>query len=309
MKKILLLITFLSSFAFADTSAIEEILYSGDEAPVQMLLQTEKTHTEYETVYVPGTCYRTEYRQRCTTQRRVCRNYCNARGQCTTRCTGGGVQCRMVPVQIPYQCQRAVTRSYEVHDYYVDTNITFNFSHNDAQNISESFKVKVTGENYKLSVNGSKNYFIMQTKKREESHLRAGIKTNNITYDIELISADMVKDVLAGGMKNVSLRNGVFNFTLGQGFDLNHFNHRIRVYRYKLLGSDDLLLDTDLNSNDISFENSGTRSNISVDINTLGINVPSKVRIITDISFKLDESKLLNKDEIDYKTYSNWIFK
>ena len=308
MKKILFALLFISSFAFADTTALEEILYSGDQPSVDMLLQTEKTHTEYETVYVPGTCYRTEYRQRCYTRPPVCRNYCNSRGQCTTRCTGGGTQCRMVPVRIPYSCQVPRTRAYEVHDYYVDTNVRFNFSNQSDEKLAEKFKIKVTGDEYKLEVKGSKNFFIVETRKKEEVNMAAGVKTINLTYDIDLISADRVKTALKGGMKNVSLKNGVFNFTLGQGFNLNHFSHRLRVYKYKRFGSDDLLIDTELNDSHVRIEDNGNKSQVSVDMNYL-IDVPSKVRVITDIAFKLDESKLLNKDDIDYKTYSNWIFK
>jgi hypothetical protein len=310
MKSFLLLVLcIVSSATFADTTDVRTLLVDGLEEQVEVNLSTEKTRTEYRTVRVPSTCYRTEYRQRCTTRPPQCRQVCR-NGNCRNVCRPGGRTCRSVPVSVPYGCMRTETRSYQVHDYYVDTNVKFIINTDQVSNdVAEKLTIKVRGENSKLSVKGSKNYFIVLDKRHRNESRDAGVKYVDLTYNLNLIPASKSKTAFADGIKNVKLRKGVLNFSLGEGFNLSDFTQQIKIFKNKRLGTDRLLLKKDLNDTDVNVQVSSDSTNLSVDLNSLGIKIPSKIRVILNSSFNIDESKLLNKGEIKTDASANWVFR
>jgi hypothetical protein len=310
MKGLLLLVLcFVSSVTFADTSDVRTLLIDGLEEQVEVNLSTEKTRTEYRTVRVPSTCYRTEYRQRCTTRPPQCRQVCR-NGNCRNVCRPGGRTCRSVPVSVPYGCMRTETRSYQVHDYYVETNVKLNINTDQVSNdVAENFTVKMKGENSKLSVKGSKNYFVVLDKRHKNESRRDGVKYIDLTYSINLVPATQAKSAFANGIKKVKLRKGVLNFSLGEGFNLSDFTQQIKIFRNRRLGTDKLLLKKDLTETEINVQVSSDSTDLSVDLNSLGIKVPSKVRVILNSKFNIDESKILNKGEVKTDASANWVFR
>ena len=311
MKAIALLIFGLfMNVSFADTSAIETLLIDGQDQYYSMNLSTEKTRTEYETVTYPSTCYRTEYRYRCHRNPPICRRVCDRRGLCRNQCSGGGRVCRNVPVTVSYPCTRTERRAVQVHDYDVETNVEYQIQTTDADaTIAEEFTMKVVGDTPTLTVKGSKNYFIILKKLNEKERMEAGVKYIDRIYQIELKSATKAKRVLASGIENVSYKNGIYSYTLGQGFNLSEFTQRVRVYKYRFIGSDSLLIDKNLDGNEIEINSTNGISEMNIDLNNLEINIPSKVRVILDTTYNIDEETLLNKGEIEISTYANWIFK
>lgn len=218
--------------------------------------------------------------------------------------------CRTEPVSVPYSCTRTVRRSYQVHDYYVETNAKFIVNIDDnSHNASEEFTVSVKGEKATLKVKGSKNYFIVLEKENRLVDMDSGVKRIDIVYNINLVSAQKVKTAFSNGIKNVKLKKGILTFSLGEGFNLTDFNQQIRIYRYKRFGRDRLLLDKNLSESEVDTQDQSGRTQMSLDLTKLGINLPSKVKVRLNSSFKIDENKLLNKGDIKLDTAVGWIFK
>jgi len=310
MKALLIMaLCLVSNLSFADTTDVRSLLIDGSQEQVEVNLSTEKTRTEYRTVRVPSTCYRTEYRQRCTTRPPQCRQVCR-NGNCRNVCRPGGRTCRSVPVTVSYRCMRTETRAYQVHDYYVETNVQFIINTDEVLNdVAEDFTMKMKGDVSDLSVRGSKNYFIVLDKHHRNESRSNGVKYINLTYNIDLVPAHKAKSALENGIKNVKLRKGVLNFSLGEGFNFSEFTQKIRIFKNRRLRSDKLLLKKVLSEAEVNMQVNSDSTDISVDLNTLGIKLPSKMRVILDSSFNIDENKLLNKGEIKTDTVANWIFR
>lgn len=298
---ILSLLIVMSSSVFADTTDIREFLFDGASTVEEVNLSTEKTRTEYRTITVPATCYRIERTRQCRRER-----VCDSNGRCRT------VQrCRPVTRRIPYRCMRQETRAIQVHDYYVETNVRFEFSlPNSQEMVRENIRMKMVGERADLSVQGSKNFFLVLDAQNRTESREAGVKYVNLLYKVRLVSAAQAKSVLGRGIKNVKLRRGVLTFTLGAGFNLNDFAQQIRIFQNRRLGSDTLLLDKFLSANETDIQSTANASNITIDLNQLGINLPSKMRVILDTTLStIDTNKILNRGEIDTMANANWVFR
>lgn len=311
MKKALfLVIALMSAGVFADTSAVEHLLYDGFNTEEELNLSTEKTRTEYRTVRVPATCYRTEYRQRCTNTPPRCRTVCDRNGNCRNRCVPGRRVCDSVPVRVPYRCMRNETRAYQVHDYYVETNVRFQFNTNDiSDEIRERFTVRITGERAQLTANGSKNYFLVLDRQSRSESRATGVKYVNLVYKVNLVPAKRAQEVLGNGIQNVKLRRGVLTFNLGAGFNLRSFSQQIKIFQNRRLGTDPLILDKHLSSQDMNVQSASRSSLITIDLNGLGVNIPSKLRVILNTKFDIEESKILNKSELKSSATANWVFR
>ena len=311
MKNLMLVLCMLvSAVAFADSSDTKTFNFDGSSEVAELLLQTEKTRTEWRQVRVLRTCYRVTYRRQCTTQGQSCRTRCDRNRQnCRRVCTGGRRVCRDVPVRRAYSCYQWENQAYEVHDYYVNTNATLNFDLNEVDGgASENFKVNVRGEKANLSVKGSKNYLVLLNSQNQSQVHNGSVKDINISYDINFIKAKRVKETLGQGVKNVKLKNGVLNFSVGKGFNTNEFTQNLRIYKYKRIGKDTLLLNQDMTDNDMDIVTNANTTSIQINLKNLGITLPKKMRVIMTTSFKTGSAKVLNTG-VKTKTSANWIFK
>lgn len=310
MKKLSLLLGLLMSLsAFADTTEIERLWFDGTQTADQAQTRTEVTRTEYRTVTVPSTCYRTEWRTRCSTRPGQCRNRCDQNGNCRRVCTRPRRVCRQVPVQIPYRCMRTIQQPYEVLDYYVDTNINMNYDLSDIlRDAAESFEVTVAGKNINMSVEDSGNYLILKKGEDYDAQRNGDTLTQTVSYDIDFVQMAKVKDALGAGIQDVSLKNGVLYFALGKGFNTKDFIQNIKVYNSRRFRSDVLIFDRNLTENEMDIQTNGNQTQISINIADLGIRVPSRMRVIMTSEFNTRGAEPLNATADDLKASANWIF-
>lgn len=311
MKQIILcfVLALASSALMADTTDIRNFFFDGTTETQELNLSTEKTRIEYRTIEVPSTCYRQVVRRVCNNRPRTCRRVCN-NNRCRRVCSGGGRVCRDVVRTIPYRCIRRETRAVEVHDYFVETNVKFQFNTTEvAQDAAENFEVKVTGETPNLKVNSSKNYIIILDKQGITSNRQGDVKYIDLVYKVNFIPAAQVNSVLGNGIQKVKLRRGVLNFHLGAGFNFDNFSQKIRIFRNRRLGSDRLLLDKLLTANEANVQSTASASIVTVDLNNLGIDLPSKMRVILDTEYKIDPETVLNKNDIKLDASANWVFR
>ena len=279
---------------WANTTEIRNFLFDGSEESKELNLSTEASRIEYRRVVVRTTCYRDVIRREC-------------------RSTGrdGQVQCRNVRRSIPYACDRVETRAYQVFDRYVETNVHFQFNNSDLANgVAENFVVKVTGNQPTLSVNSSKNYIIVLEKKEINSQMINRTEIIDVVYKVNFIPAEGSASVLENGIQNVKLKSGVLSFKLGEGFNFNKFSQQIRIYKNKRLGRDTLLLDKYLADNETNVQTTANASFVSINLRSLGINLPSKMRVILDTKYKdIDPNTVLNSNDVKTSASANWIFR
>lgn len=292
----------------ADTVDSKSFWFDGSQAQADLNMSTEKTRIEYRTVRVPSTCYRTEYRRRCYQQPGSCRQVCR-NGQCHRVCSPPRTVCRTVPVNIPYPCTRMERRAFEVHDYYVETQANLNF---DMANVDggagEEFLVKMAGEKDTMSVRGSKNYLVMLKNKQRHESRSGDVKQVNISYDVTFASAKKISETLGNGIKNVSLRNGLLQFELGKHFNTADFIQNLKVYRSRRLASDILLFNRNLTQNEMDIQVNGSVAAVTIDLARLGIQVPSKTRVILNTTYNTKGLEVLNPNDIKTEASANWIF-
>lgn len=310
MKNLILIMTLLmSSVVFADTVDTRSFYFNGDVQSTNLQLNTEKTRTEYRQVQVPATCYRITYRRVCDNRPPVCRNVCQ-NGRCRRVCSGGGGQmCRDVQVRVPYSCMRYEQRAYEVHDYYVNTNVVLNFDLTGVDGgAAENFRVRVDGERAGLNVDTSKNYAIVMKNQYRQEARRGDSKDIDLTYELGFIKTKEINETLGRGIQNVSLKNGILRFSVGRGFNTQEFTQNIKVYRNRSLGSDILLFDRNLSENEMEINTNGSASELTIDLASLGIQVPSKTRVIMNTTYNLNGAQLLNPEDIKTEASANWVF-
>ena len=299
-----------SSGLLANTSAVAELIYDGHQQIEELNLYTEMTRTERRTVRVPSTCYRTEYRRVCSYRPPQCRTVCDRNGNCHNRCSSGGTVCHQRPTQVPYGCMRTVTRSYEVHDYDVETKVTFEFNLNDSsETVQEKFQVRMNGERATLNVFGSKNYFLVLDKKSRRENREHGVKYINLNYKVRLVPATDVKSVFANGIQNVYLKDSILTFNLGAGFNFEDFTQQIRIYRSRRFRTDPLLLTKLLSNNEMIVKQTNNSSMVTIDLRNLGISLPNRMRVVLDTKSKINMSNVLNKNDVRTSASTNWLFK
>lgn len=311
MRGLLILVLGLtSSLGHSDTVAVENFLYDGSSNIQEITLNTQKTKTEYRDIPVPATCYRTEPRQVCQQNPPRCTTVCNRFGECRNTCVPGGVSCHIIPVRVPYACTRIERRPFQVHDYDVETRVQFQFNASELSDyVNENFSIRVQGESEKLSVVGSKNYFLLLEHQSKKASMSANIKYIDLIYKIKVVPATQAKSVLENGIHNVNLSRGILSFNLGAGFDIRNFSQQIRIYQNRRLGRDPLLLDKYLGDQELNIQSTANASIIYINLRELGINLPSNLRVILNTQYLINEDQLLNKNEITTKASSNWVFR
>lgn len=296
---------------FADTTAVETILFDGSQSTQEINLSTEKTKTRYRTVTVPRTCYRTEWRRSCHQVPGQCTPVCDRFGNCSSRCTPPRRVCQSTPIQIPYTCYQQERRAYQVHDYYVETNAKFEFVSDDLVDYTqEAITLKVNGDKESLSAQGSKNYIIYLEKKQRSESRSAGVKNIELTYRVKFISTQKIKDVIANDYQNFSLRRGVVNFDLGPGFNMSEYSVEVKVFVNRRLWRDRLIFSEYLRENEVKVNDDGNKSNVTINLNGLrGLRVPSNLRLIVKTEYILNQDMVLNPNDIDLSIYTNRVYR
>ncbi len=289
MKMIVLLFLGILSFAsLADTTETRSLWFDGSQTMDSVNMSTEKTRTEYRNVQVRDTCYRTEYRMRCHQQPRRCRRVCDNRGRnCRRSCSQGRRICRNRPVQVPYRCTRTIRQSYEVLDYYVNTIFELNYKLNNGSSAREEFIAKVTGSNGELSLDDSGAYLVLVTDEKKEARREGETLNQTLSYDLSFVSAERVKGALEGGVRDVLFRDGTLSFTLGKAFNTEDFVQELKIYKARRLASDKLLFDRTISQDQMDISSNGNDKRINIDLRALGIELPSRMRVIMTTSYDL----------------------
>jgi hypothetical protein len=310
MKTLMLALGMLLSInVSADTTAIEKLWFDGTDTVESVSMTTEKTRTEYRTVTREEWCYRTDWRYRCTYRPPSCRSVCHPQRGCRRVCSGGGQYCRNVPVQVRYRCTRTYQEPYEVLDYYVNTDVTFNYDLSDILNgAGEEFEVKVTGKDINMSVRDSGQYLILKRNEDVDAQRSGDTLNQTVSYDVDFVQMSKIKEALGAGVQDVVYKNGVLNFALGKGFNTKDFIQNIKVYNSRRFRSDVLIFDRDLNANEMDISTNGNQTMVSINFDRIGVDAPSRMRVIMTSKFNTRGAEPLNAKAEELEASANWIF-
>lgn len=311
MKMVLGLFSLALSFsALSSTVDTKTFTYDGSVNSVELLLKTEKTHTEYRVEQRQSTCYRQEIFGR------------------RTVCTGGGYygpgpgfpgpgrrpypgpgpvrSCWTEPMYrtVPYSCIQTVSIPYEVKDYDVDARVIVDVTKVSPEaTTGETFKVTLNGDLLTFDVVGSKKFFIVKNKVSNRSSMNGSVKMIDALLAAELIEAAPVLKAIK--MTDISVEDGTLNFNIGPVASMDNLGFSLKVVKVKTFGSDTTLLDRELAASEIEVKASSEgSSSAGVNVSKLGVELSNGKFSLTAKAYAKFNGNLMNSSQFEDLTAS-----
>lgn len=312
MKMALGLLSFALSFsALASTIDTKTFTYDGSVNSVELLLKTEKTHTEYRVEQRQSTCYRQEiagYR---------------------TVCTGGGYygpgpiggyrgpgrpypgpgpvrSCWSEPMYrtVPYSCIQTVNTPFEVKDFDVDARVIVDVTKVSPEATpGETFKVTLNGDVLSFDVAASRKFFVVKKQQANRSSMNGNVKMIDGLLAAELIEAAPILKAIK--MTDISVENGLLNFNIGPVASMDNLGFSLKVVKVKTFGSDTNLLDRELLASEIEVKAASEgASTAGVDVSKLGVKLEDGKFSITAKAFAKFNGNLMNSAQFEELTAS-----
>lgn len=288
----------LSFGAFASTVDTKTFYYDGSQNSVELILNAEKTRTEYRSEDRTSICYRQVF----AGNRMIC--------------TGGGpgypypgpgpgryprqnpAHCWTEPTYRTeaYSCIQRVTVSYDVWDHDVEARVIVDVT-NLSQDITpgETIKVSLFGDTLTFDAIGSKKFFVVKKKQDVRSSRQRAIERIDAVLAIELVEAAPVLNAIQ--MNNLSVSNDTLNFNVGPIVSTDNLGFDLKVVKTKTFGSDTVLLDRKLNENEVELTESSNGSMAQVYLNRLGVRLASGKYSITAKMYAKFKGELLNSSD------------
>jgi hypothetical protein len=287
MKLLLATMSLLFAFA-ASASETRTFFYDGSQNSAELMLRSEETHTEYRYEQRQTICHRQE-----VVYRTVCQN------------TPRGRQCHQQPHYrtVSYPCWQTISIPYQVKDFDVEANVNLTIENASYLPASESFRISLDGNRPSLNVSGSKRFFIILKDSQVRTNIYGRLKVIDAHYNVELIEAAPI--VRALSVKNLSVSGSIFNFKTGATEASNLIGYHLNVKKAPLLGSDRVLFNRELSSNEISLSSQGA----NVDLRMLGVELSGGRHTLTAKAFFKYQGTILNSSEFETEASRTLILK
>lgn len=297
MKKLISVFSVVLSFsALASTTDIKTFIYDGSVNSTTLLLNAEKTHTEYRTEQRQSVCYRTEIRG----YRTVCTGgYGGGYGH-PRRNPGPIRSCWSEPVYVtvPYTCTQTVSVPYEVKDFDVEARVNLDISKLSPEATpGENFRVTLRGDELSFEVNGSKKFFVIKKKQDVRTSMNGSVKMIDALLSAEMIESAPILKTL--NLANISIQDGILNFNLGPVENNANVGFALKITKNKFLGSDKVLLDRELLDSEIEVKATTSGSEADVNINKLGVELSDGKFSLTAKAFAKFNGNLMNGYQYD----------
>lgn len=268
--------------AFA-SSETKTFFFDGSQDQAQMSLRAEETHTEYRWEQIRTICYRQEvyYRTQCTN-------------------TPQGRVCHTVPYYrtISYPCIQTVQVPYELKDYDVEASVDLKVSNPTALPAGETFKVTLDEDRLSVSATSSgKKFFVILKDQKISSSINGSLKLIDASYSAELVEASPVVNAL--NLTNISIKDSLLSFKMGPVAVRDLIGFRLSVKKAPVLGSDTVLFDRELASNEIQLSTAGESSAADVNIEKLGVELTSGRHTLTATAFFKYAGTILNGSQFE----------
>lgn len=280
MKMLVGLFSFVLSFgAFASTVDTKTFTYDGTQNSIELILNAEKTHTEYKIEDVQSTCFRQEvvgYRTICTGGHygpypgpgRYPRPY---------PYPGGIRTCHQQPIyrSVSYPCVQTVRTPYEVKDFDVSARVLVDVTNlSDVATSGEKIKVTLNGDSLSFGVVGSKKFFVVKKQQDVRSFINGSVKNLDALLAIELVEAAPVLKAIE--LTKISMSKGTLTLSMGEVKSTDNIGFSLKISKVKTLGSDTVVFNREL-----------TKDEVLVSGSTAEINVNNLTTEVKDGKFKL----------------------
>ncbi len=299
MKMLVGLLSFALSFAsLASTSDSKVFNYDGSMNSIELLLKTEKTHTEYRVENRQSTCQRTEIAGYQT----ICNGGGYGGGYPGPRpgpgYPGGGYRsCYQQPVYrtVYYPCTITVNVPYEVKDFDVDARVIVDVTKlSTAMTPGEKFVVTLDGDNLSITTVGSKKFLLMLTKQSNRASMNGSVKFINALYAIDLIEATPILKSLT--MTSISIENNILSFDMGPVENRANIAFSLNILQKKI-GSDIVLFNRELDTSEIIINASNVGSAADVNVEKLGVKLNDGKYSLTAKAFFKANGTLMNPSQ------------
>lgn len=289
-----LLFLALSFSSLASSGESKTFVYDGTQSSIQMVLNGEKTHTEYRTDVIQTICYRQEivgYR---------------------TVCTGGGYGpgprprpmpgrvCSQHPIwrTVSYPCSQTVRTPYEVKDYDVNAQVLLDVSALESTlKPNEKFTVTLHGDDLTITAQGSKNFFLVLKKQDKQPYMSGSVKFIDALYAVELVEAQPVLKALS--MTNISIKDSLLSVKMGPVAQPENIGFSLNIVRKRTLASDIVLFDRELSATEATVDSAANGATLSVDTSKLNVELEGGKFGITAKAFFKFSGALMNKSQFD----------
>ncbi len=297
MKMFIGLLTIAMSFSsLASSGESKTFTYDGTQSSIQLVLNGEKTHTEYRTETVQSVCYRQEvvgYR---------------------TICTGGyggpgpgprpgprpvpGRVCTQQPIwrTISYPCLQTVRTAYEVKDYDVSAQVLLDVAAVESSlKPNEKFTITLHGDDLTVTAQGSKNFFLVLKKKDQQPYMNGSVKFIDALYAVELVEAAPVLNALS--MTNISIKDSLLSVKLGKVTVTENLGFSLEIAKKRTLGSDTTIFDRELAAGEFDIVSAATGSILTVDTDKLNTELSGGKFSLTAKAFFKVNGTVMNKSQ------------
>lgn len=299
----------LSTGLFASTVDTATFIYDGSRDSVELVLNAEKTHTEYRTEERPSTCYRQEFMG----YRTVCSGGYGGGGHPRRGggWRGGARSCWSQPVyrRVAYSCMQSVTISYEVKDYDVDARVIVDVTNlSSATTPGETFKVTLKGDKLSFEAIGSKKFFIVKKKDTTRSSMNGSVKFMDALLVVELIESAPVLKALK--ITDNSFQDENLRFNIGPTKNLESLGFSLKVTKVKFLANDPVLFDRKLADSELQINSLGNLSEINVNLKNLNFEMPQgKLKFTTEVFAKFSGELMNTSDFRELSVSKTLIYK
>lgn len=287
----------LSFSAAATTIDSQTFTYDGSTNSVELILNTEKTHTEYMIEERQSVCFRQEivgYR---------------------TVCSGGyspypgprpfpgprpypSRSCWTQPIyrSVSYPCIKRVKVPYEVKDFDVNARAIIDVTNlSEIASPGEKIMATLNGDQLSFQATGSGKFFIVKNKMDIRASTNGSQKMIDALLAIELVEAGSILKAL--NASNVSIENDLLKLDLGSIQQLENIGLSVKILKTKFFGKDTVLLNRDLRLDEIELSTSNSGSTASVDMKNLGVILENgKFKITTKVFAKFN-GNLMNSSQ------------
>jgi hypothetical protein len=279
---IVFLIFLISLSAVASTTDTRVFNYDGGQSSVELMLRTEKTHTEYRYENRQTICYRTQVIG--------FRTICSAPGP------RGPRQCFRQPVygQVAYNCMQSIRIPYEVKDYDVDARVVIDVKkYSGLLNPNEKFVATLKGDTLTLSSVGSKKFLNVLKRQDIRSRMSGSVKFIDAAFEVELTEAEPVLSALK--ILNLNVKNNLVTFDFEALRERTNVGFILNVTKRRSLASDEVVFDRQLDPSELVMRPSGMQAEINLE--KLGVNLRQGRYSIEVKAFFKTSGQVLNADQ------------
>lgn len=330
MKSILLAVVAVFAMSATQNAEAKQIVIDGQQSQIREFLNGEVSHTEYRTEYRQTTCSREVfdgYEQRCYYQGggRQCRTVDGGQScgitptgrQCTdlpdrTECydTPGRQVCENYPRYRTeyYTCTQPVQVPYQVKDYDVEHDVTFNIERSRIRGLQEVVDLSVM-TNGSLSITAPRTTgkaLISATQSTQEVSNNGRVRRFVTTVNVKLIDRYAAVGPFTAPISDLTGDINELQITTGRITDLSLLRIEIIAKKNRLIGDDPVVIQKVLDSSDMALvnNNNGTTT-IKINFNKLG--GPDKLngkraKIDVIIEALLPLENILNRQDMPAET-------